>query len=53
MKNETKQNKRIEQALELLQVCPEKGRHYWLAAMVKHGDLTESEAGYILFNKLI
>lgn len=46
-------NARIKNAVKTLKGFTKEARYYWLDVMVKAGDLSKAEAGYIIFYKLI
>lgn len=49
----TKYTEKMKNAVDLLNTFEGLNKLYWLNAMVKQGDLTKAEAGYIIVYKLI
>lgn len=46
-------NDKIKNTVKTLKGFTKESRLYWLAVMVKAGDLCEAEAGYIIYYNLI
>jgi hypothetical protein len=48
-----KMNRNIVRAVRVLRMFEQEGRQYWLKAMVLNGDVSQAEAGFITYYKMI